>query len=67
MSMVSLTVLMIATFDEGTDLLPVKAFVGFAAVAVMMVLMVMCYVELTTISNHVVSMRAEAETLQTRS
>ena len=33
MSMVSLTVLMIATFDEGTDLLPVKAFVGFAAVA----------------------------------
>ena len=44
---------------------PVMA-VGFAAVAVMMVLMVMCYVELTTISNHVVSMRAEAETLQTQ-
>ena len=34
MSMVSLTVLMIATFNEGTDLLPVKATVGFAAVAI---------------------------------
>lgn len=34
MSMVSLTVLMIATFSEGTDLLPVKATVGFAAVAI---------------------------------
>ena len=33
MSMVSLTVLMIATFNEGTDLLPMKATVGFAAVA----------------------------------
>ena len=33
MSMVSLTVLMIATFDGGTELLPAKAFVGFAAVA----------------------------------
>ena len=34
MSMVSLTVLMIATFNKGTDLLPVKATVGFAAVAI---------------------------------
>ena len=40
MSMVSLTVLMIATFNEGTDLLPVKATVGFAAVAITAVLSV---------------------------
>ena len=39
---------------------------GFAAVAAMMVMMVMCYVELTNISNRVVSMRQEVETLETQ-
>lgn len=39
---------------------------GFVAVAVMMTMMIMCYVELTNISNRVVSMRQEVETLETQ-
>lgn len=38
---------------------------GFVAVAAMLVLVVMSYVELTTISNNVVSMQKELQALQT--
>ena len=39
---------------------------GFSAVAVMLVMLVMSYVELTTISGSVVQMQEELETLQTQ-
>ena len=39
---------------------------GFAAVAVMLVMLVMSYVELTAISGNVVQMQSELETLQTQ-